>query len=95
MDRQQDYQAKLDAQLAEWKADIAKLQAKAEAAGAEAREDVREAVEGLQKRRETLKVQLKEMRKAQDSAWDDIKKGADDAWDDIERAFNRAWSRFS
>ena len=64
MDNKHDYQAKLNAQLDEWKAEIAKLQAKAEAAGEEAKEDYREAVDGLQKRRETLKVQLREMAKA-------------------------------
>ncbi|MCK8465533.1 coiled coil domain-containing protein [Aliiroseovarius sp. S1339] len=95
MDKKEDYQDKLQAQLDEWNAEIAKLRAKAEEAQAAARVKYLEEVEELRGHQKKAEERLKELAHAQGEAWKDMKTGVEAAWDEMGDAMKRAWKRFS
>ena len=95
MDRKDVYQAKLQAQLDEWKADIAKLRAKAEKAQAEARLKYMEEVDDLRAQQKKAEARLEALQNAHGEAWKDMKSGVEAAWDEMGDAMKRAWGRFS
>ena len=95
MEEKQAYQQKLNAKLDEWKAEINKLQAKAQTAEADAKLQYEEYIEDLKKRRSALEDELKKMQDAQAEAWNDVKAGADKAWNSMTEAMENAWRRFS
>ncbi len=95
MDRKDAYQDKLQAQLDEWKAQIAKLRAKAEQAQADARLKYMEEVDELRAHQKKAEVRLDELQRAQGEAWKDMKSGVEAAWDEMGEAMKRARKRFS
>ncbi|MDF1856612.1 coiled coil domain-containing protein [Pseudooceanicola sp.] len=95
MDRKDAYQDKLQAQLDEWKADIAKLGAKAEKAQAEARLKYMEEIEELRAHQKKAETRMEELQHAQGAAWKDMQSGIESAWDEMGDAMKRAWKRFS
>lgn len=94
MAEKQDYEAKLRAQLNEWKAQINVLKAKAEKAEASLKAEYLEQVEKLQGERRSLQAKLEELEEAGDHAWADLKIGIDLAWDSLSEAVQSAVSRF-
>lgn len=94
MGSKEAYQKKLQAQLDEWDAEIAKLKAKADKAEAEARIEYYRKVEELRAMQKTASSKLAELKAAGDNAWQDLKKGLDKAWDDLGKAIKTARSRF-
>lgn len=95
MDRKEAYQDKLQAQLDEWKADIARLRAKAEMAQADARLKYMDEVDALRAHQKKAQTQLEALQQAQGEAWKDMKAGTEAAWDEMSDAIKQAWKRFS
>ncbi len=95
MDRKEAFQDKLQAQLDEWSADIAKLRAKAEKAQADARLKYMDEVDELRAHQKKAEARMKELQSAQGEAWQDMKSGVEVAWDEMGDAMKRAWKRFS
>lgn len=95
MDRKEAYQDKLQAQLDEWKAEIAKLRARADKAQADARLKYMEEVDDLRAHQKKAETRLRELQHAQGEAWKDMKAGVEAAWDEMGDAMKRAWKRFS
>ncbi|WP_323035785.1 coiled coil domain-containing protein [Pararhodobacter sp.] len=95
MDRKDAYQDKLQAQLDVWKAEIAKLRAKADLAQADARLKYMEEIDGLRAYQKKAEARLKELQDAQGEAWKDVKSGVEAAWDEMSDAMKSAWKRLS
>lgn len=95
MDRKDAYQDKLQAQLDEWKAEIAKLRAKADLAQADARLKYMEELDALRAHQKKAEARMKELQDAQGEAWKDVRSGVEAAWDEMNDAMKSAWKRFT
>jgi hypothetical protein len=94
MNAREAYQEKMEAQLDRWNAEIAKLQARADEAKAQAKIEYLEQIAQLRQRQDKARRKLDEMKKAGDGAWQDLKAGLELAWDDLSSALESAASRF-
>jgi uncharacterized coiled-coil DUF342 family protein len=94
MDSREAYQEKMDAQIRQWDAQIAKLRARADEAKAQAKIEYLEQIEEIRNKRESAGRKLDELKKASDSAWVDVKNGLEKAWKDLGSAIDSASSRF-
>jgi uncharacterized coiled-coil DUF342 family protein len=94
MNPRKAYQEKKDAQLRQWDAQIAKLQAKADEARAQAKITYLEQIEEIRDKRKSTAKKLEELKQATDSAWEDVKMGLENAWKDLGSAIESATSRF-
>jgi len=93
-DKRKAYEEKIDAQLDEWKAQIALLKARADKAKAEAKIEYYKTIEALQHRQDEARAKLHEMKTAGDEAWEDLKTGAEKAWAEVKTAFHDAALKF-
>jgi len=93
-DKRKAYEEKFDAQLQEWNAQIALLKARADKAKAEAKIEYYKTIEAMQRKRDTAKAKLDELKSAGDGAWEDLKTGAEKAWAEVKTAFHDAASKF-
>ena len=93
-DKRKAYEEKFDAQLDEWKAQIALLKAKADKGKAEAKIEYYRTIEALQRRQDEARAKLHELKTAGDEVWEDLKTGAEKAWDEVKTAFHMAASKF-
>jgi uncharacterized protein YoxC len=89
------YMQKLQAQMDEWNADIAKLKAKAAGAKADVQIEMNTQVEALDRRMQEVGGKLSELAEASEEAWDSVKKGVESAWGSLKSAFGDAASRFN
>jgi hypothetical protein len=94
MDKRKAYEERLDAQLKEWSAEIALLNAKADKARAEMKIEYYKTIEALQGKQDAAKTKFQELRAAGDDAWDDLKTGSENVWAEVKTAFQSAASRF-
>lgn len=88
------YKEKLQAQLDGWKADIAKLKAKADEEAADAQITMRKQFEALEHGIDEAQVKLAELAEASEEAWDSIKAGVESAWGSLKSAVSDAVSKF-
>ena len=84
---------KFESQLAEWKAQVAKLEAKAADAVAEAKPAYLREVEELKEKFAKTEKQYDDARKAQKSAASDVMDGLNSAWHDLGVAVGKAMGR--
>ena len=89
------YRQKLEARLDQWRAEIDKLQSKAEEAGADARIEYEDQLKRLQTRQDEARQKLKGLDDTSDDAWKDLKSGIEKAWDDLGSAVKNARKRFT
>lgn len=94
MDKKDAYEQKLQAQLDEWSAEIDKLKARAKRAEADARLELDNEIESLEKQQRRAQEKLEELRSAGEDAWDDLKAGLDSAWENLKVSVRSASSRF-
>ena len=95
MSMKQAYIDKIQARLNEWDAEIEKLTAQADEAGADARIRYQKQVSELKERQKEAQLKLDDMRKSGEDAWEDMKAGVENAWMSMEKAVKDATSRFS
>ncbi len=88
------YQQKKQAQLDEWKAEIAILKAKASKASAEVQLEMNKKITGLETKITENKAKLSELGRASEEGWDSIKDGIESAWDTMKSAVRDAASKF-
>ena len=93
-DKRKVYEAKFDAQLKEWNAEITLLNAKADKASAEAKIEYYKMIETLQGKQDTARMKLQELRTAGDDAWEDIRTGAENVWSEVTTAFQSVAEKF-
>jgi predicted nucleic acid-binding Zn-ribbon protein len=81
------YESKLEAQLAQWKADIDVLKAKARRAevGAKVRYD--QTIEALQGKHKEASQQLRSLKTASDEAWEGLKASTEKVWLEFKALF--------
>jgi hypothetical protein len=94
MTMREDYERRLQAQLADWKVELDRLWAKAKDAGTEAAGESRRQFDKLKAQREALEADLAKMRKAGEESWKDLRAGSERAWKSMEKSISDAWSRF-
>lgn len=85
---------KFTAQLKEWDAEIEKLEAKAQGAGADAKAEIQKKIQELQDKKKAAQSKLEEAKEASEEAWEDLKSGAEKAFEDMKGAFKNAFSKF-
>jgi hypothetical protein len=85
------YQQKLEAQLAEWRARVAMLEAKAAKADAAAKAALDEHVGELTKLENTAKQTFEEFKVASVETWTDVKT----KWSQVSAAMEKLWSKAS
>jgi len=93
-EKRKAFEEKLDAQLKEWGAQIALLEAKANNAKADAKIDYLKNIEALHRKQSEAKVKLQELKIAGDEAWGDLRTGAEKVWTEVKTALHDAASRF-
>jgi septal ring factor EnvC (AmiA/AmiB activator) len=94
MSERDAYIEKLKARLDEWNADMARLEAKARAAQADARLEYEKALKDMDEQRERVREQLSELQAASDAAWKDLRRGAEAALQEMGRAWEDARKHF-
>ena len=90
----EEFQKKLETQLKESDAEIAKLREK----GRELKDDAKAKWEpklaDLEKKRDVARAKLAEVGSASAEAWKDVQKGAQAAWGELDQAFRDASREF-
>lgn len=79
MDTKELHKQKLQTQLDEWKADIAKLKAKAIGESAEAQIAMQKQFAALETHVEEAQAKMTELGEASEEAWDTVKTGVESA----------------
>jgi len=90
----QAYEQKLQAQLDEWKAQIALLNAELNKAEANAQIEYKKTIEALEQQRDAAEAKLDELQRSGEDAWLDLKVGIEAAWERLDNAVKSAASRF-
>jgi chromosome segregation ATPase len=85
----------LKSKIDEWNAEITRLEAKAQKAGAEAKERYAEQINEMRKFRDDAEARLNEIMGASHDTWEKRRGELEQAWHDIRDGFSRAWSRVS
>lgn len=78
------YESGLEAQLAQWKADIDVLKAKAKRAEIGALVHYDNGLDTLQKKHDEARYQLRNLRIASDDAWEGVKVGTEKIWGEFK-----------
>jgi hypothetical protein len=94
MSMKEAYEKKQQAQLNEWGAQIQKLKAKADVAGADAQVDFYKQIEELRSIQDVANHKLTEIKNTGDEAWEDLKAGMESARGSFGNALKIAVSRF-
>lgn len=94
MDERKLYQQKYKAQLDEWKADVAKLKAKASAADANARLAMHQHIETLERKLEEAQARLADLGAASEDKWESLKVRSEAAWTALKSGVLEAASKF-
>lgn len=92
-DERKVYEEKFDAQLKEWSAEIALLNAKADNARADAKIAYYKMIETLQGKQDTARMKLQELRSAGDDTWENVRTGAENVWSEVTAVFQIAAAR--
>jgi hypothetical protein len=89
------YQQKLEAQLAEWRARVAVLEAKAAKASDAAKSALNEQIGELAKLEATAKQTFEEFKTASAETWTDVKNAVETKWTQLSTAMEKFWSKAS
>lgn len=88
------YRKKLEAQLAQWDAQIDLWSASARKAAADTRVKYENELEGLRHRRAAAHRKLEELNERSESAWEEMKDGVAKVWDEMSKAMDKVAARF-
>ena len=90
----EEFRKKLDAQLKDMDAEIAKLRDKGRDLKDKAKANWDQKMAGLERKREAARAKLAEVGQSSEDAWNDVQKGAQSAWDELNKAFRDASREF-
>jgi LPS O-antigen subunit length determinant protein (WzzB/FepE family) len=90
----EEFQKKLDTQLNELDAKIAKLREKGRDLKDEAKANWDRKMAELETKRDAARAKLAEVGHSSAEAWKDVQKGAQSAWDELDKAFRDASQEF-
>ena len=88
------YVQKLKAQIDDWKADIAKFEAKAGQAAADARVKYEQSLDSLRADRDKVGEKIEQIQQSSDDAWEEFQAGAEGLWERTKAAFAAAKAEF-
>ncbi|MBQ0745264.1 MAG: coiled coil domain-containing protein [Marinobacter sp.] len=88
------YRQKRQAQLDEWRAEVAKLRARASGASAGTQLEMRKKIKELESKIDEGKAKLSQLAEASDDAWESLKDGVESAWDTLKSAVGDAAGKF-
>lgn len=88
------YVEKMKAQLAEWNAELDKLEAKARGATADAQLKYEDQLKSLRQHRDDARQKLEAIQAAGADAWEHLKQGADEAWNRLKESVAKAQSQW-
>jgi hypothetical protein len=94
MSEKELYQKKIQAQLDEWKAELAKTKAKAAGASADAQLELNKEIKEMEGKIDEGEQKLAELSEASDVAWESIKDGFEASWKSLKTGFQEAASKF-
>ncbi len=89
-----EYIEKMSARLKEWDAEIQKLEAKAESARADLRDEYLEKVRDLRSKKEEAKGKLNKIRESGDDAWKELRDGLETSWKVLGDSVKSAMEKF-
>lgn len=81
------FESKLEAQLAQWKAEIDVLKAKAKRTEVDAMVNYDKVIENLQHKHAEAGTRLQQLKTASDEAWESLKTSTEKAWEEIKGLF--------
>jgi len=84
------YESNLEAQLAQWKADIDVLKAKAKRAEVGAKVQYDKTIDSLQHTHDEAGKHLHNLKDAGDDAWENVKSGTEKAWTEFRALFHHS-----
>ncbi len=84
------YETKLDAQLAQWRADIDVLKAKAKRTSVDVMVNYDKAIDTLENKHGEASKQLGNLKTATDEAWENVKVGTEKVWLEIKSQFQNS-----
>ena len=87
------YLEKLDAHRQDLAADLAKLDARLRAVGAEAEIDVAEVIEELEERQDRVRKKVRGLKEASEDSWESVKESAEEAMSTLVAAMTDAKER--
>ena len=81
------YESKLDAQLAQWSADLDVLKAKAKRAEVDAKVAYDKSIDAMQRKHDEASKHLRDLKTASDDAWESVKTGTEKVWVEVKALF--------
>jgi hypothetical protein len=94
MNERELYRQKYQAQLDVWKAEAAKLKARAAGAKADAQIELKKHLKELDHGMQEASGKLAELAAASEESWDSVKKSAETTWGALKAGFNAAAAKF-
>jgi Ni,Fe-hydrogenase III large subunit len=88
------YRQKYQAQLDEWKAEVAKLTARAAGAKADAQIEMNKHLKELEHRMRDAGDKLAELAEASEERWDSVRKNVERTWDALKAGVGAAAAKF-
>jgi predicted methyltransferase MtxX (methanogen marker protein 4) len=88
LENRKAYESRLDAQLAQWDADLDVLKAKARRAEVDAMVNYDKAIDALQRKHEEASVHLAKLKEASDETWECVKAGTEKTWHELKAMFH-------
>ena len=95
LQQKEDFQKKIQTELARMQQQIDRLMARADHAKREAQADLHKVIAEVQKRKDAAGKKLQELESASEKAWENLKSGLNDAMEELEKSYKRALSHFS
>ena len=94
MEEKDLYRQKFEAKLKELKAQIGVLEAKAEQVKAESKLELKEQIQNLRRKRDSLDTNLDQLKQSSGDAWKDLKAGLESAREELKGALGKAMDQF-
>ncbi len=94
LNKKELYHQKKEAQLDEWKAEIAKLKAKASGASADAQIEINKQLKAVDNQLKESKKKLSELAKSGNDAWETLTDGIESSWDSLMHGVKDAAAKF-
>ncbi len=90
----EEYIDNMAAKLKVWNAEVEKLEAKAEEAGADTGIEIRKEVQNLRTKKQAAEDRMEEIKEAGEKSWKELQAEAEDAFEDIKSSLENAVNRF-
>ncbi len=87
LENRKAYETKLDAQLAQWKAEIDVLKAEARRTSVDVMVNYDRTIDALQAKHEEAGKHLSGLKAASDDAWENVKAGTEKVWREVKSQF--------